>query len=46
MDSHKAVPTRSHLAARVGRFGPVAMIRLVLWSGVRYVCADDGVTIA
>ena len=30
----------------VGRFGWVAMIGTVLWSGVRYACADDGVTIA
>ncbi len=37
----------SHLvAARVGRFGWVDVIGTVLWSGVRYVCADDGVTIA
>jgi hypothetical protein len=37
----------SHLAAaRVGRFGWVAMIGTVLWCGVRYACADDGVTIA
>ena len=37
----------SHVAAaRVGRFGWVAMIGTVLWSGVRYACADDGVTIA
>ena len=37
----------SHLAAaRVGRFGWVAMIGTVLWSGVRYACADDGVMIA
>ena len=35
-----------HLAAaRVGRFGRVAMIESVLWSGVRYANTDDGVTI-
>jgi hypothetical protein len=31
---------------RVGSFGWMAMIGTVLWSGVRYACADDGVTIA
>jgi len=37
----------SHVvAAWAGRFGWVAMIGTVLWSVVRYACADDGVTIA
>jgi len=33
-------------ASSAARFGWVAMIGTVLWSGVRYAYADDGVTIA